>query len=308
MTEAEFITPEELAARTAHARFVEPAMERCEIWRLILGVAVFIAAWLAIVVALGVIGILVMSEEVVYEAIGAVMTGDSPYAILYILALFAPFWPAIWLTVRFVHNRKFVTLIGPDGFRIGDFTRGIACIGLFAALALLLSFATATPLNQNMEFGHWLSVLPIALVLLFLQTGAEELFFRGYLQQQIAARAGTVMAILFPSVLFGLGHINGAFGANMMLVVVLLTISGLIAADVTRRTGNLSFAMGLHFANNVLAILLIGYEEDIRPLSLWIDPTPLTDETAIRVSLLVSGAMMLVVYAALVLLVARRIR
>ena len=53
---------------------------------------------------------------------------------------------------------------------------------------------------------------------------------------------------------------------------------GLILGDVTARTGNLSLAMGLHFANNAIALLLVAMPSPLAALSLYLAPVdPATD-------------------------------
>ena len=94
-----------------------------------------------------------------------------------------------------------------------------------------------------------------------LQTGAEELLFRGYLQSQLAARFSAKWVWLFvPSLLFGLLHYMPAETAGPgLLYVASTTLFGIIAADLTARTGSIGAAWGLHFANNCLAILVVVY-------------------------------------------------
>jgi len=227
-------------------------------------------------------------------------TGTSPFGLLLLLAAFAPLWLGLWVTMRSLHRRSFRSLIGPDGFRLGDFFKGVMCIAAFMVTAVGIAVVLDVGMVPvaNLPLADWTIIMVPALFLIFVQSGAEELLFRGYMQQQLAARTGsTLIAIVLPSIIFGLGHYNPVFGENIWLVVGILTISGLIAADATRRTGNLSFAMGLHFANNVLAILLISVEEpDFPSVSLWVDPTPLTDIAATRIGLLFSVAVMIFIY------------
>ena len=89
---------------------------------------------------------------------------------------------------------------------------------------------------------------------------AEELLFRGYLTQALAARFRSPLAwALVPSLAFGALHWDGAaYGADAWLAVAAATAVGLALADVTARTGNLSAAIGLHFANNVAALLVVA--------------------------------------------------
>ena len=72
-----------------------------------------------------------------------------------------------------------------------------------------------------MEFGLWLSFLPLAMAGILLQTGAEELLFRGYLQQQFAARFKSAGPwLILPSVLFGLAHYDPSADVEIRWLIV----------------------------------------------------------------------------------------
>ena len=119
--------------------------------------------------------------------------------------------------------------------------------------------AAAAPVRQ-LPLAAWAAWLPLALPLLLVQTAAEELAFRGFLMQCLAARfARPLVWFLLPALLFGALHWNPAeLGANASLVALSATVIGLVLADVTAKTGNLSAAIGLHFANNVTSLLVVS--------------------------------------------------
>ena len=57
-----------------------------------------------------------------------------------------------------------------------------------------------------------------------------------------------------------------------------LALFGLAAADLTARTGNLGAAVGLHFANNASAVLMVGIKGNLGGLALYnatVDPADL---------------------------------
>jgi len=138
-----------------------------------------------------------------------------------------------------------------------------------------------------------------ALVALAIQTGAEELVFRGYLQQQLAARfASPVVWALLPSVGFGMLHYDPAtLGANAWLVVGATGLFGLIAADLTARSGTLGMAWGLHFANNFVALALIAPLGDLSGLALFRVPFAMDDTGLMRLALAFDVAMLCTVWA-----------
>jgi len=149
---------------------------------------------------------------------------------------------------------------------------------------------------MNLDLSLWLSFLPLAVCGLLIQTGAEELAFRGYLQQQLAARFRTPIAwLILPSVVFGLVHLDPSrFGANAWLMVVAATMFGLVAADLTARTGSIGAAWGFHFANNCIAVLFLATEDTITGLSLYLTPYSASDSD-LPVSLMLADVALLVV-------------
>jgi membrane protease YdiL (CAAX protease family) len=175
------------------------------------------------------------------------------------------------VAVRLVHGRGWRSLFGHPPRVLADFGLGAAAmLGVGGGLGLLaLPFLPG--LEPALPGGQWLALLPLAVAALLIQTGAEELVFRGYLQQQLAARfARPLVWMLLPSALFGLAHYApDQAGHSAWLVVAATGLFGLIAADLTARSGSLGLAWGLHFANNVLAILVISAMPGLDGLALF---------------------------------------
>jgi len=120
--------------------------------------------------------------------------------------------------------------------------------------------------------------------------------FRGYLQQQLAARFSHPLIWMFlPSALFGLAHYGpDTYGANAWLVVIWAGIFGALAADLTARSGTLGPAIALHFATNVSALLLVAPQGEMSGLALFQYSFPAHDEAAIRALLPIDFAAMMV--------------
>jgi hypothetical protein len=149
----------------------------------------------------------------------------------------------------------------------------LAVVLIYAPL-LALAFWLDPPV-PGLPLARWLILLPLALPLLFLQIAAEELLFRGYLQQQLAARfAWRVVWFWGPAVIFALLHASPQAGANLPLVLIAALTFGLIAADLSERTGSLGAAMGLHFANNFFGIFVLATQGTITGMALHVTTTP----------------------------------
>jgi hypothetical protein len=72
-------------------------------------------------------------------------------------------------------------------------------------------------------------------------------------------------------VAFGLLHYDPAgAGTNAWWIVAAATVFGLVAADLTRVTGNIGAAWGLHMVNNTFAVLIVGVDGTLSGLSWWV--------------------------------------
>ena len=128
-----------------------------------------------------------------------------------------------------------------------------------------------------LNFDLWfLWLRPISTVL-FIQIGAEELFFCGYLLQTIKASGGNIVwAAVFPSILFGFGYFDPeAYGLNAYFYVLQTTVLGIILCLVTLRLGNIGAALDIHFANNFLGCFPLSIKGQMNSIALFewqVDP------------------------------------
>ena len=214
--------------------------------------------------------------------------------VLYLLS-FAGLILGAAAAARFLQHRSPLSLIGPRGFRAREFGLGVAVVLALGALSALPVLALAPPVRQT-DLGGWAAWLPLALPAVLVQTAAEELAFRGYLMQGLAARfRSRLVWWLAPALLFGLLHWNPA--RKRWPAVLAAAAIGLILADVTARTGNLSAAIGLHFANNVVALLVVAMPSPLAGLSLFVAGVDPADAATVRLLLLSDLAVTLIAYA-----------
>lgn len=244
------------AASPAFDAFVAPARTRPALWRLLAGLLLATALWLA--------AAFVLLRPAPPEPRGVLL--------LY-LASFAALALGTIVAARLLHRRGAASLLGPGGFRRRDFAAGVAAIAALVVVATAVAAVVAPPVRQT-AWSDWARLLPLALPLVLVQTAAEELVFRGYLMQGLAARFRTPLAWAFlPALAFGALHWDrAAYGADAWLAVAAATAVGLAFADVTAVTGNLSAAIGLHFANNVAALLLVAMPGPTAALALYVSP------------------------------------
>ncbi len=256
----------------AHDTFVAPARAKPQIWRLLLGLFL-IAVTYALGVGLVFGGVFVVAGPDNAERwITEMVEATGPTGTLLLLATFAGMAIGPMIAAAVFHERLIRSLFGPLPRAVRHFL--IALVVCAAAYSLSFLFPSDVEVIPNLERAIWLSFLPLALVGVLVQTGAEEILFRGYIQQQLAARfKATWIWLLVPSVLFGVLHWQPEImGDNAIYIVAAATLFGLLAADLTAKTGSLGAAWGFHFTNNVVAILIVALDGPLSGLALYTAP------------------------------------
>lgn len=239
------IAPRVPNAYAPHAAFVALAHQRTEPWRTAIGFALIALTWFfatLIVPYYGPEGIRPLVTTLLFHLTFAVMTA-------------ATFW-----VTRNMQRRAPLSLFGSFERLPTDFARcALAVLALYAVLYLAppwvwegISLARA-PVT-------WALLLPVSILAVLIQSSAEEIVFRGFLQQSLGARFTSPLVWMgIPSVLFGLVHYNMAEPLPASLQhMIWAGIYGLAAADLTARTGGLGAAIGLHAATNFVAIVVFS--------------------------------------------------
>lgn len=266
---------------SAHDAYVAPARARPELWRIIVG---FILILVTYALGIGVIFLLVLivaGPQGTQRWMTEMMEATGPTGTLLLLATFIGMALGPMFAVAAIHRRRFRTLFGSLNRTFRHFVIAALVCGAAYSITFLLP-GDVTP-EPGLDRALWLSFLPLALVGVLVQTGAEELLFRGYLQQQIAARfRSPIVWMVLPSVLFALAHYQpDIMGDNAWFVVIAVALFAILAADLTAVTGSLGAAWGFHFANNVVAILIVAMDGPLSGLALYVAPFSAADE-AIR--------------------------
>ena len=273
------------------SNFVAPARARPQGWRLVVGMAVIAAAYVLTFVLVVVAMTLVMGPAEGMAYLALIEDGGTPTLITLLLAMFAGPLVAAMVMARLLHRRAASTLFGPGLLR--GFGLGVT-VAVLTYIAVSLLLPAPFELVPNLEMSVFLSFLPVAIVALLIQTGAEEVVFRGYMQQQLAARWQSPWVwMVFPSVCFGLLHGDPTGGIDRLWLMIPPTLFGLVAADLTRVTGSIGVAWGLHFANNASAILFTALAGNLSGLALY--RTPFGDEALSLSNPLVWQEMMITV-------------
>ena len=267
----------------AHERLVAPARASRQPLLLLGGVVLMGLIFLALNLGYSILHSALIGREA-WEALSMELaTGHTPRAVLINLFLFGFLIVALAAALHALHNRGLRSLIGPLPLALHQFrTTGLAVLALYVVVSLLPAGDVMDP-TANLGVGTWLMLLPLTLLALLIQTGAEELVFRGYLQSQLAARfSHPAVWLLGPSLLFAFLHYDPAIhGQNTWLVVTWAALFGLAAADLTARAGTLGPAIALHMINNLSAIALAAPEGNFDGLALYTYPFSLDDSAAL---------------------------
>ena len=279
-----------------HERLVAPARNKSDILRLIFGLVMITMLYMVMVMLGGHVVSVIMGDAWM-QAIATSPGLTSPGQMLTILGSFGFMIIAVCLVVILLHHRSPITLIG--GFRIATVQFFKAMRNLLPYIALLVVFAfMAEDLQQNLTLGLWLSILPLTLLFLLVQVSAEELIFRGYLQSQLAAlNLHKSVWVLLPAILFGLLHYDPIIMKSAAPWVVLWSICfGVLAGDLTARSGTLGPAVAFHFAINFLSIGVVGIGDYLGGLNLYFYPFSITDTSKLIAYLPLDTIGMLLAY------------
>ncbi|KUJ81073.1 CPBP family intramembrane glutamic endopeptidase [Ruegeria profundi] len=281
------------SAYSAHEQLVRDARARPELWRLAVGLAVVVVLYVAL-------------NSILFAAIGnmlqpsqaeTLLRGSSSLATLVLLLSFGFLTLGVGLAARQMQKRSLIGILGPRDLCLQQFWRVLrALVILGLVLMALPPYGMGEPLTQNLSFSKWLLLLPLSLFAVLIQTSAEEILFRGYLQQSLAARfRSPVIWIGVPSVLFAAGHYApGVSGENALLVALWACIFGVLAADLTARAGTLGPAIAMHFLNNTVALVFISLPETLSGLALYLLPYDMSGTGMLRQWLLVDFVVMIV--------------
>ncbi|WP_299371713.1 CPBP family intramembrane glutamic endopeptidase [uncultured Tateyamaria sp.] len=284
-----------------HDGFVAPARDTAQLWRLLMGLVLAAAIFVALsrMMISTVFSVLEPGARAALATDGT--TGQTAGGTLLLLLQLGLLSVTAALVVIMVHKRRPATLIGPVGLATRQFVAVLSMMALLTlALWLLPPYDFGDPLERNMSLGRWMLLLPVALLAVLIQTSAEEVFFRGYIQQQLAARFRSPLVwMLLPAGLFGVGHyLPETAGSNATTIALWATVFGLLMADLTARSGTLGPAIAVHFANNISAMVLTGTPDEMSGLALYVLPFGVGDEAQMAAWLPAEFGFMLVMWLA----------
>lgn len=257
----------------AYADMVASALRQRAYWRIVVVlVATFLVVSLLTPLALGLIGALAPELSAIKLTPTGIEIGTSQGGLFLILASFAILILATIVCAKKLSNRTLRDLTGPAPLLRSQFVVTVKwMIGLTAVMLLVPAPQASMEVQKQLALGVWLTWLPLGLIGLAIQVTAEELFFRGYLQTQLVGATGSyAKGMVISALIFGLGHISGdAEGLSALFPVVWATLFGLVAGDLTARSGTLGPAIAVHFINNMTVMFIAPVAGVLSGLGLW---------------------------------------
>lgn len=220
------------------------------------------------------------------------------------MSSFIPFIVATLLAVRFIHARPLRTLItGENHIRWG---RMFISGGIWLVIAAVISMTEAILYPGRYVLTFQPSTLfifaLIALILIPIQTSAEELFFRGYLLQWMGLKLKNKWVLAFLNgVLFFLPHAaNPEMATNSLLVGLGYFVIGFFFALITLQDNGMEISLGMHAGNNLFAALFANYTVTALP-SPALFTVQILDPVYSLVSLVVGLIVFYVIYSMLLI-------
>lgn len=165
--------------------------------------------------------------------------------------------------LKYIHKKTITSVLtGFQKFRFNRFWFAFFIWGLLLIVVVLVQyFSNSDSLTINFNLGGFLISLLLMVIFMPIQTGLEELIFRGYLLQGLSqVFKNGIIPLIITSSLFGLAHMSNpevrAYGWPIMLAYFICF--ALFMGAITLLDEGLELAFGIHFANNIISSVLVN--------------------------------------------------
>lgn len=211
--------------------------------------------------------------------------GVSPIAYMLFLLVFPFSLIALYLGQKFIHKRTILSLhTAAKKIRWGRGMQAFLITWIvLGSLAAVGHVSGLSPINTNFDAGRFLIYAIISLIFIPMQSGTEEIVFRGYLNQAFAhLLKNKWIAFVITSILFAAMHLSnpealkGAEDGILLLTMSSYFFFGFIACLMVWMDDGLESAIGFHAANNCFAAIFVNYEGSVLPTPSLFMATPNT--------------------------------
>jgi uncharacterized protein len=175
----------------------------------------------------------------------------------------------IVIGVKKVHQRQFLTLIRADASI--NYKRLFSGFGVWWLIigipTIVVYFLEPHNFLWTFDPKQWFLFLPIALLLVPVQTSVEEFFFRGYLLQGLGLiTKHPITLILVTSAIFAIPHFgNPEMQRDPVWVALSYLTWGIFFAAITLKDNGLELALGVHAANNIFLFTIVNTADSVLP-------------------------------------------
>ena len=199
-------------------------------------------------------------EKMDFEALGF----DLNVGLACMMFIFAVLLLAAIVFIKLFHDRSWKEVInGTNRVRWSRFFFGFLVYGAILLISFMIGFvAEPEVIRFRFEPEKFFILLLVAVILVPLQTTAEEFITRGYIAQGVASwTKSRWWAFLIPSLLFGLLHFDNdeikVYGGIMIISYI---SSGLLYGFMSIMDDGIELAMGVHAVNNLMCALFATYK------------------------------------------------
>ncbi len=230
------------------------------------------------------------------------LIGESAIAYALMLMTFPAFLVGLYLCQKFIHRRT-ITSLHTAAAKI-DWKRILFAIALtwvvYGVLATVLHISGLSALKMNFDASKFFIFALATLIFIPLQSGTEEILFRGYLNQGIGHFISNKWVVfVITSVLFAAMHLSnpealaGAEDGSLthLLVMSQYFLFGFILSVVVYFEGGLEAAIGVHAGNNMFAAMFVNYEGSVLPTPSLYLATPNANLGAITIIISLTAIM-----------------
>jgi len=211
--------------------------------------------------------------------------GVSPVAYMLFLLVFPASLIALYLGQKFIHKRTILSL--HTSAKKVRWSRGMQAFFItwivLGSLTAIGHFSGLSPINTNFDAGRFAIYALVSLIFLPMQSGTEEIVFRGYLNQGFThILKNKWIAFIITSALFAAMHLSnpeatkGAEDGILLLTMSSYFIFGFVACLMVWMDDGLESAIGFHAANNTFAAIFVNYEGSVLPTPSLFMATPNT--------------------------------
>jgi len=236
-------------------------------WRYVVALFLILFMWLIVgsVPYIIVVAFVTLDGDsaTIFDSLSGGFTGVDPVIpFLGLMLSFPIFLGGVYLSVRFIHQRPFHTLLSTKSLNWSRIARAF-CLWFLLAAVIAVFEAIAYPHVYRLTFDplQFATFILFALVLIPLQSSTEEIFFRGYLLQGASVWVkNPIFLSLISGVVFMLPHLaNPEVMLDFILLPIFYTALGAFLAFISIKDNSLDLALGVHAANNLFTALFVNY-------------------------------------------------